>query len=590
MTAEGVDSGRPRRPWRGAGPELRRVLRYLGPGRDPWGSLVLLSILVGLLSGVSAVGLRTGVHVLFHELEGLRHGWLAVLLPALGALLSVWIVAAVFREPAGHGVPQVIRAVCRGGGRMRRRGVFSLWVGSLVNVSAGGSAGLESPIVYSGASIGSLVGTLFKTDERRRSVLLACGVAGGISAIFNAPMTGMIFALEVVLVEWSAVSVVPIIVCSISATEVSRLILGNEKSFLDASFSMGVPDLGACVLLGLGLGLASVALTRLVDVLGGLAGRMPGGRLGAPLLFGLGVGGLGLLAPRAVGEGYGTVVAAIGPQGLEAGLWLCVGLAAAKLLATGLTLGSGAPGGVFAPCLVLGSILGTLFHRAASAVTAGSVPLGLEGSYALVGMAGVVAGVMQAPLTGILLVMEVTGGYEVILPLMIVSVLALLVARRFDPYGIYTKELAAEGDLLRPGTDRRILSEIRVEEALDRDVTPVGQDMTLREVIDVVKSSTRSQFPVVDPETQEFLGLLDLRHLRELLFDPDLAAITLVGTVMIPDPPTAALRDSLARAVEIFDRTGAWVLPVLDGPRFAGLLSKASLFDHYRHELSVQAP
>ena len=353
---------------------------------------------------------------------------------------------------------------------------------------------------------------------------------------------------------------------------------------------MGVPDLGACVLLGLGLGLASVALTRLVDVLGGLAGRMPGGRLGAPLLFGLGVGGLGLLAPRAVGEGYGTVVAAIGPQGLEAGLWLCVGLAAAKLLATGLTLGSGAPGGVFAPCLVLGSILGTLFHRAASAVTAGSVPLGLEGSYALVGMAGVVAGVMQAPLTGILLVMEVTGGYEVILPLMIVSVLALLVARRFDPYGIYTKELAAEGDLLRPGTDRRILSEIRVEEALDRDVTPVGQDMTLREVIDVVKSSTRSQFPVVDPETQEFLGLLDLRHLRELLFDPDLAAITLVGTVMIPDPPTAALRDSLARAVEIFDRTGAWVLPVLDGPRFAGLLSKASLFDHYRHELSVQAP
>jgi len=534
----------------------------MGPVDEPWGVLVALSALVGIASGIAAVGLRSGVHVLFHALADLRHGAVAVVLPGLGALLAVAIVGKAFREPAGHGVPQVIRAVCRGGGKMRKRGVLSLWLGSLVNVSAGGSAGLESPIVYSGASIGSTIGSLFGVDERRRSVLLACGVAGGISAIFNAPMTGMIFALEVVLVEWNALTIVPVIVSAVLATEVSRLVLGNESSFLDASFSMGVPDLAACVVLGLVAGLASVGLSRMVHVSGHLARKLPGSRYSAPLLFGLAVGAIGLVAPAAIGEGYETVIAAIGPEGLAEGLWLCLGLTFAKLVASSLTLGSGAPGGVFAPCLVLGSLLGASFHRLATLVLP-STSLGPEGSYALVGMAGLVAGVMQAPLTGILLVMEVTGGYEVILPLMIVAVLALLLARRFDRFGLYTKELAEAGDLLRLGTDGRILSEINLSEALDHEVTTISEELTLSEVIEVVKSSGRNQFPVVNPETGAFAGLLDLRSAKELLFDPDLARVTLVSTVMDHDPPTVALQATLAEAV--------------------------ALFDHYRHELAVQA-
>lgn len=577
------------RSWRDLAPGVRRVLRYLGPSDEPWGMLLVLAVLVGLASGVSAIGLRRGVHLLFHELAHVRESWIGVLLPAVGAVLGVFVVAVVFREHEGHGVPQVIRAVCRGGGGMRRRGIVSLWLGSLLNVSAGGSAGLESPIVYSGASIGSTIGSLFRVDERRRSVLLACGVAGGISAIFNAPMTGMIFALEVVLVEWSTLTIVPVIVCAVAATEISRLVLGNEKSFLDASFSMGVPDLAACVVLGLVAGGVSTVLSRLVEVVSGAARRAPLGRFGAPLVCGLAVGAIGVTWPGAIGEGYDTVVQAIGPEGLEKGLLVCAGLALAKLVATGLTLGSGAPGGVFAPCLVLGALLGATFHRAASGSLPASVSLGPEGSYALVGMAGLVAGVMQAPLTGILLVMEVTGGYEVILPLMIVSVLSLLVARRFDSYGIYTKELAAAGDLLRLGTDRRILSEIDLREALDEDVATLTETMTLAQVIEVVKSTGRNQLPVVDPESEAFVGLLDLRTVRELLFDPAVARVTFVATVMDPEPPTVSLDASLAEAVELFDQSGAWVLPVLDGPRFAGLLSKSTLFDRYRRELSAQA-
>ncbi len=578
-----------RSAWLGLPPGVRRVLDRLAPEDERWGSLVLLAVLVGLASGISAVGLRSGVHLLFEALAVLRDEWIGVLLPALGALAGVVVVTLAFREREMHGVPQVIHAVCRGGGKMRKRGILSLWVGSLLNVSAGGSAGLESPIVYSGATIGSTIGSLFGLDERRRSVLLACGVAGGISAIFNAPMTGMIFALEVVLVEWNPLTIVPVIVCSVSATEVSRLILGNESSFLDATFSMHVVDLAACIPLGIVAGFASTGLSRFVDACSALAHRLPRHRFVAPVVFGLAVGALGLAAPEAIGEGYDTVTAAIEPRGLEAGLLLCLGLAVAKLVATGLTLGSGAPGGVFAPCLVLGSLVGATYHRAAAAVLPPTVALGPEGSYALVGMAGLVAGVMQAPLTGILLVMEVTGGYEVILPLMIVSVLSLLLARRFDRYGIYTKELAAAGDLLRLGTDRRILSEIDVSEALDREVATISEDMTLSEVVDVVKRSGRNQFPVVDPKSGAFVGLLDLRTARELLFDPDVARVTFVSTVMDPEPPTVSLGGSLADAVELFDRTGVWVLPVLDGERFAGLLSKSTLFDRYRHELAVQA-
>lgn len=580
--------GRPEISWRTLAPGMRRVVRFLGQPDEHWERLILLAVAVGLGSGVAAVGLRSAVHWLFGFLASWRGGWTGLLLPAVGAVVAVGIVARLFREPPGHGVPQVIRAVCRGGGNMRRRGVFSLWLGSLVNVSAGGSAGLESPIVYSGAAIGSSIGSLFKVSERQRSVLLACGVAGGISAIFNAPMTGMVFALEVVLVEWSALTIVPVIVCAVSATEVSRLILGNEQSFLHAPFEMGVADLGLCLLLGLAAGLVSTGLSRLVDLVGDVSGRIPHARYVAPLTLGLGVGAIGLVAPEAIGEGYETVQTMIGTDVASRGLLLLVGLALAKLIATGLTLGSGAPGGVFAPCLVLGSLVGAAFHRTATAILPQDVVIGAGGSYALVGMAGLVAGVMQAPLTGILLVMEVTRGYEVILPLMVVSVLSLLVARRFDRFGIYNKELAAAGDLLRPGTDRRILSEISLREALDTDATPIAEDLTLAELIPILKRSPRDLFPVIDAETGEFAGLLDTHKVRELLFDPDLARVTLVSTVMDGDPPTVPLDASLAEAVASLEESGAWVLVVLEGGEFAGLLSKSTLFDHYRHELSVQ--
>ncbi len=567
----------------------RRLTSFLGPVEEQWGSILLLALGVGLLSGASAVGLRSAVHALFQGLTPLRHGWLGALLPALGAALGVALVSQVFRERPGHGVPEVIRAVCRDGGRMRRRSIVSRWLGSLCNVASGGSAGLEGPIVFSAAAVGSVVGGWLQMDERRRTLLLACGVAGGISAVFNAPMTGMIFAMEVVLAEWSAFSIVPVVMSAVAATELSRIVLGDAQSILHAPFDMGARDLLACALLGIVAGLVSAAFTRTVTLFQRLAARIRGPHVLAPALFGLVVGAIGIVAPSAIGEGYDTARAAIHSE-LAPGLLFCALLAFAKLATTGLTIGSGAPGGVFAPCLVLGSLLGVSFSRALSALLPASLFLSVEGSYALVGMSGLMAGVMQAPLTGIFLVMEVTDGYEVILPLMIVSVLSLVVARRFDRFSMYTRELAESGDLLRPGTDPRILADVSVRETLDHDVTPVFEDMTLLDFAKVLRTSHRNHFPVLRSGSDEFAGMLELGPIHEILLDPELAQVTLVSTMMDTELPTIPLDASLAEALSFFEQTGAWALPVVDGRRFAGLLSKSSLFDHYRRELSVQVP
>ncbi len=568
-------------------PDLRRIAQFLGPPEEHWEALLLLAIGVGFASGLLGVGLRSAVHASFHALAAVRHGVAALLLPAAGAVGAVALIRRLFREPRGHGVPEVIRAVCREGGRMRRRSILSRWLGSLVNVASGGSAGLEGPIVFSGAAVGSFAGRLFGLDERRRSVLLACGVAGGISGIFNAPMTGMIFAMEVVLSEWSAFSIVPIVTSAVCGTEISRILLGNTQSFLHAPFAMGPHDLLACVVLGIAAGFLSTLFVRLLRLFERLAARLPRPPLLAPALFGLAVGAIGLLEPGAIGDGYAVAQEAI-HGALPSGAAFALLLVGAKLLATLCTLGSGAPGGVFAPSLVLGSLLGATFSRFAGAVLPG-VPLAGEGSYALVGMSGLVAGVMQSPLTGIFLVLEVTHGYEVILPLMVVSVLSLLVARRFDRYSLYTLELAERGELTRPGSDPRILADVGIREALDEEVHPVPEDLTLAQFVEVARSSRRNHFPVLRRGTQEFAGMLDLTSIRDLLLDPALARITLVCTMMDPSVPTVPVGSSLADALALFESHGAWVLPVVDGATFVGLLSKSTLFDRYRTELLVQS-
>ncbi|RMH02570.1 MAG: chloride channel protein [Planctomycetota bacterium] len=552
--------------------------------------MVILANLVGVASAGLAVALRRGVHALAELLTPWRAATGGILLPAAGALAGVLIVRVFFREPGGHGVPAVLEAVSRRGGAMRRRSILSRLLGSLLTVASGGSAGLEGPTVFSAAAVGSRIAAALNLAERQRVRLLACGVAGGIGAIFGAPLTGMIFAMEVVLAEWTLGAVIPVAVSSVVATEIGRVVLGEAGAFSAGDLVWDAADLAASLPLGLLCGLVSVGLVVAVFRVEQLAERA---RRRSPILArpglvaalaGLGVGLVGWRLPEAIGEGYELVDGLLGGHLPSASLLLF--LLVGKLLATALTLGSNAPGGIFAPSLVLGALLGSSFGTGIAGLLPG-IGFAPPPFFALAAMAGLVAGAMQAPFTGLFLALETTGGWNQTLPLMMVATLSALVSRTLLRHSFYTWEVAESGRLLRPGTDRRILAELTVGEMLDEETATVPAGSTLEDLTRLLPRTRRNHFAVLDPDGC-FEGMLDISRLRPFIFDETLRRATPVDTVMDriePLRPEQTLLEALGR----FDQDGAWVLPVAAADRtFLGTVSKSTLFDRYRSELIVQ--
>jgi CIC family chloride channel protein len=567
------------------------VFRTRGARREPW-QMAAAAVAVGVASAGVAVALRSGVHWLFEELAPLREVWWGMLLlPGAGALLGVFIIRVLFNEPGGHGVPAVLGAVTLKAGHMRHRSIASRLLGSAVNIASGGSAGLEGPIVYSAAAVGSSVAGSMRMAERQRVLLLACGVAGGIGAIFNAPLTGMIFAMEVVLAEWTLGALLPIAVSATVATELGRYALGNEGAFhVSAAMDWGGIDLAASSVLGACAGLLSVALVAMIFAGERLTRRLKVGFLTSRLgvvagLAGLGVGAVGLLEPGAIGEGYEAVSAALSGEMVAGGALLV--FLFLKLFATTLTLGSNSPGGIFAPSLVLGALLGYGFGGLLHWLFP-DVGFATPAFFALAAMSGLIAGSMQAPFTGIMLALETTGGWSGTLPLILVSVVSVLVSRTFLRHSFYTWALAERGDLMRPGSDRRILSEMFAGEMLDSEAITIASGQSLDDLARLLPTTVRNHFAVID-DHGKLLGMLDLTALRGVIFDEALRRVTPVDTVM--DITVCAIPEDqdLLGAMEVFEESGAWVLPVVDGDgRFLGTLSKSTLFDRYRSELIVQ--
>jgi len=568
------------------------VFHTRGARSEPW-QLAGAALIVGLAASIVAMMLRGGVYFLFELSSELRtHWWGMLLLPAAGAMLGVFIIRVLFREPGGHGVPSVLEAVTRKGGHMRRRSIISRLLGTLSNVSAGGSAGLEGPIVYSAAAVGSSLADIMRMAERQRVLLLACGVAGGIGAIFNSPLTGMIFAMEVVLAEWTLGALLPIAISATVATEFTRIFFSAHEPLsghrlADTGHSYDLFAFGA---LGLLAGLLSVALVVLIFRTEVITRKWKKGFATANLgviaaLAGLGVGAIGVFVPEAIGEGYGTIANILSGH-TEFGVTLLI-LLVAKLFATTLTLGSNAPGGIFAPSLVLGAILGYGFGGLLQAVFP-DIAFASPSFFAIAAMAGLVAGSMQAPFTGIMLALESTGSWDGTLPLITVSVLSVLVSRTFLRHSFYTWELAERGELMRPGSDRRILSEMQVGEMLDDDFISITSGSTLDDLTRELPNTSRNQFAVVD-ESGRFLGMLSVTSLRGVIFDEMVRKVTPVDTVMDAAVPTLQSDSSLLAATEVFEDSGAWVLPVVDAEGiFLGTVSKSMLFDRYRSELIVQ--
>ncbi len=548
--------------------------------------LIFTGIIVGVCSGLAALLLNRSLEMFLDVLHPYRQYWWAFIFPGVGAALSSLFLNRVVNEGAGHGVPEVIYAVSRYGGLLRFRSSISRLVSSLLTIGSGGSAGPEAPVVMSGSAIGSNFAKWLGLNERQRITLVGCGAAGAIASIFNAPIAGMVFSMEVILGEWKSSTIIPIGIAAAAGAEVSRLLKGIQIVFDHRSFRIDLLDIVSCIGLALLTALASILLTRFLRFMHKRSERIFSRKWVRAMAGGIAVGVIGLFFPVVLGEGYHFIDLMI-EGSLEAGLVVTAIFVLAKILATSFTLGWGGSGGIFAPALVVGSLVGVTYHGIISLVWPG-VSWVEEGCFALLGMAGLISGMLQAPLTGVFLIFEITGGYEVILPLIMISAISTALCHYIEPASFYLKELIDKGQLLRPGTDARVLSDLKISELIETDCMTVKQNMPLGEFVEIVKLSHRNHFPVESEKDGRFVGMVHLDDVREYLFSPELYDVVVVGQIMNPYVETVHPDDDLVEVLSRMDSRGLFSMPVVSEDHFFGMISKATLLDQYRKELIVQ--
>ncbi len=551
-----------------------------------------LALVTGLLSATSAIVLSSAVHFAIHFFTA-WHGtiWM-VFIPGAGAALSAYYLRNILKDNSGHGVPDLIKGATLGRGILPRHMIYSRLISSFLTVGSGGSAGLEGPIVTSGGGIGSAFGRWMRVSERKRSLLLAYGVAGAIAAIFNAPLTGIVFAMEIILGQWTAMTVLPVIVSAVTATQFSRLILGNQIPFGHDVYAFHTLDLAAAVILGLITGLASVGFARSL-----FQSELFFSKFRIPEYIKAGLGGVmvGLLGynhPEVLHDGYNMIRLYLsGPENitiLSIGIFLVI-----KIIAVLLTLGSGGSGGIFAPGLVIGSALGfgfgTLLDAAKPFLQMMDPTLSTAhpSLFALIGMAGMIAALMHAPLTAMFLVLEITGSYQLILPLMLTSAMAMLASNYFEIGSVYTRNLMSGGYLARKGSDLHLLQTMEIHELLDSNTAVISEDMLLEDFIEIFKKANRNIFPVIERGTGVWLGLVYLDDIRPYLFDRNLYRIMTMGEILRRNIPYIEATESPLTAIQKFEDSGAWSLPVVNNGLYVGMVSKSTLFDRYRRELIV---
>lgn len=462
--------------------------------------------------------------------------------------------------------------------------IYSRFFGSLLTVGSGGSTGLEGPIVSIGGALGSALGRWLDMNERHKKLLVGYGAAGAVAGIFNAPLTGLIFSLEIIIGEWTYLTILPTIIAAVSATEVSRLIMGNKIAFTQEIAGFSIASLLACFALGALTGIISILFARSLLLWEKFFSKISLHLWIRAAIGGLSVGVLGYFMPEVLSEGYSaTQVFLTDTIRPELGFVLLFVLL--KFLACGITLGSGGVGGVFAPSLVIGSGVGLAFGMILHLLPLNGVAE--DAAFALAGMAGMVAGVMHGPLTGIFLVMEATSGYSMILPLMLTASSAMVVSSFFEIGSVYTQELIKQGSLIKRGTDRYLLHHLNIVDILDKDFITIRENLLLRDFIDEFKKARRNYFPVLNEE-KECVGVVFLDDIRPHLFETNLYDLVTMGSVM-RNLPVISLNEPISAALDKFETSKVWSLPVVEGDRFLGMLSKSTLFDHYRRELQIQS-
>ena len=558
---------------------------------------LLVGLVIGVVGGYGAVGFRYAIHGVerllfgtaeptYHYLLDLPWYWLLAI-PTIGGLIVGPIVTFFASEAKGHGVPEVMAAVATKGGIIRGRVAAAKVVASAVTIGSGGSAGSEGPIVQIGSSIASAIGQFLKVSPSKMKTFVGCGAAAGIAAVFNAPVAGMLFSLEIILGEFTVTHISPIIVASVTATAVSRAYLGNAPAFAVPEYSLVSPiELLHYVVLGLAAAMVAVAFARSLTATENYFERSRIPDVFKPAIGGLTIGLLGVAGlPHVYGVGYEFIEEAL--RG-HLPLVLLLGLIVAKIVATSATLGTGGSGGILAPSLFLGAMTGGVVWYGGQLITP-ELMAPNYGPYALVGMAAVVASATRAPLQAILILFELTGGYEVILPLMLSSIVAVLFGSKLMTESIYTVKLKAKGINLRRGAEVNVLKGIRTADVMRSDFKVVPDNMRLRPLLDVIGDAATHSTIFVKDRKERLIGLISFQELRRVLFDVEaLEPILVAADIANLNPVAVSPDDTLDVVIRLFGKKNLDELPVVDPDdptTVIGSVHRADVVDAYNHEI-----
>ncbi len=562
---------------------------------------IILALFIGFFASVAAFIL----HFIIKEIQVLltagfttvTYNWLYLVFPVIGIFLTSLFVRYVVKDNISHGITRILYAISSKRSRLKPHNCWTSVIASAITIGFGGSVGAEAPIVLTGSSIGSNLGQLFKMDNKTLMLLVGCGAAAAIAGIFKAPIAGLVFTLEVLMVDLSMASLLPILVASVTATCFTYIFMGSDSLFsfhLDGEWI--VERVPACILLGVSCGLVSLYFIRMMTSCEGVFARLKDHRYAKLLLGGLMLSSLIFIFPVLYGEGYSAINILLNSN-TEAdwntllnnslfyghGQLLIIFVALVvltKVVATSATNGGGGCGGTFAPSLFVGAFSGFLFARIWNIQQLGLyVP---EKNFTLLGMAGVMAGVMHAPLTGIFLIAEITNGYDLFIPLMIVSTCSVMTISVFEPHSIYAMRLARKGKLITHHTDKAALTLMSLDSVVENDYIAVTADMPLGKLVNVISKSHSSFIPVLD-SAGCILGEVDITKIRHIMFRSELYTKFCVMQIMTPVPAKVGINDRMEEVMKKFEIKNTNYLPVVDvNNRLMGYISRSRVFSLYR--------
>lgn len=559
--------------------------------------IIILSLLTGLLGGLAAVLLKNTVfytHVLLTQgFQAKEFNLLYLAYPFIGMLLTALYVRFFVRDNIGHGISRVLYSISKNNSILRPHNSYSSMVGSTFTVGFGGSVGLEAPIVLTGAAIGSNLARVMRLDYRSVTLMIGCGAAGAIAGIFKAPVAGVIFALEVLMLDLTMASLVPLLISAVTGATLASIFMGKEVLFaftVSNPFKLG--NIPYYILLGVFCGLISLYFTRanlfieaLFQKINSSALRMIiGGTIVSVLIF---------LFPSLFGEGYQVLTSILNGNGeslFQNSLFYSVSsnyllfliflllVLFFKVIAMTATNAGGGVGGIFAPSLFMGGVAGFFVARFINFFDPSRLP---EKNFALAGMAGIMAGVMHAPLTAIFLIAEITGGYSFFIPLIITATVSYLTIMNFESHSLYTKRLAQQGELITHDKDKAVLSRLSIRRLIETNFNPIGPEASLGDLVKVVSESQRNVFPVIDAD-RTFLGEVSMNDIRNILFKPELYETTFVSQLMFMPDTCVEIDETMEDVAQKFHATAHYNLPVLEGGKYIGFVSRANVFSAYR--------